>query len=69
MELNETELNELKDVLAQITTRIPEDKAGYVWNTYNQITGGREPQPCMCQSSAGHWVRAINTLRNYITNK
>lgn len=69
MELNETELTELKDVLAQITTRIPESKASYVWNTFNQIRGLHEPQPCMCQSSAGNWVRAIDTLRNYVNNK
>jgi len=69
MELNEQELTELKSVLAQISTRIPENKASYVWNTFNQIRGEREVQPCMCQSSAKHWVRAIETLRNYISNK
>lgn len=69
MELNEVELTELKSVLSTITTRIPENKAGYIWNTFNQITGARENQPCMCQSSAGHWVRAIDTLRNYVNNK
>jgi hypothetical protein len=69
MELNEQELTELKEVLTQITTRIPENKAGYVWNTFNQIRGESEKQPCMCQSSAGHWIRAIDTLRNYVNNK
>jgi hypothetical protein len=69
MELNEQELTELKSVLAQISTRIPENKAGYVWNTFNQIRGEREPQPCMCASSAKHWVRAVEALRNYVSNK
>lgn len=69
MELNETELAELKEVLSTITTRIPEDKAGYVWSTFNKIRGEREPQPCMCASSAKHWVRAIESLRNYIIDK
>lgn len=69
MELNETELTELKSVLSEISTRIPENKAGYVWNTFNHIRGEKEVQPCMCQSAAGHWVRAIDALRNYISNK
>lgn len=69
MELNEAELTELKSVLSTITTRIPENKAGYVWNTFNHIRGERETQPCMCASSAKHWVRAIDFLRNYVNNK
>jgi hypothetical protein len=69
MELNENELAELKSVLSGITTRIPENQAGYIWNTFNHIRGERESQPCMCQSSAGHWIRAIDTLRNYVNNK
>lgn len=69
MELNEVELTELKSVLSTITTRIPENKAGYIWNTFNHIRGLHESQPCMCQSSAGHWVRAVEALRNYVNNK
>jgi hypothetical protein len=69
MELNETELTELKSVLSEISTRIPENRAGYVWNTFNKIRGLHEAQPCMCQSSAGHWLRAVNALRDYINNK
>lgn len=69
MALNETELKELKEILSQITTVIPENRAGYIWNTFNKIRGLHEAQPCMCQSSAGHWVRAIEGLRNYISDK
>lgn len=69
MELNEIELTELKRELSQITNRIPENKASYIWNTFNHIRGEREPKPCMCQSAAGHWVRAIEFLRNYVSNK
>lgn len=69
MELNEVELTELKSILSEITTRIPENRAGYIWNTFNKIRGLHEPTPCMCQSSAGHWVRAIDSLRDYIKDK
>jgi len=69
MELNENELAELKSVLSSITTRISEHQAGYIWNTFNHIRKEHEPQPCMCASSAGHWVRAIDFLRNYVNNK
>lgn len=69
MELNEQEIKELKEVLSTITTRIPFDKAGYIWSTFNHLRKESEPQPCMCKSSAGHWVRAIDFLRNYVNDK
>lgn len=69
MELNEQELTELKSVLGTIRNRLPENQASYIWNTFNKIRGEHEVQPCMCQSSAGHWVRAMDTLRNYVSNK
>jgi hypothetical protein len=68
-ELNEKELEDLKSILKQITTRLPEDKAHYVWNTFNHIRGEREPQPCMCGSSGAHWKRAVDFLHDYAKNK
>jgi hypothetical protein len=69
MELTEVQLEELKGTLKQITTRLPEDKAHYVWNTYNHIRGEREPMPCLCGSSGGHWRRAVEFLNDYIKNR
>ena len=68
-ELNEKELDDLKSILKQITTRLPEDKAQYIWNTFNHIRGEKEPQPCMCGSSGAHWKRAVDFLHDYIKNK
>ena len=69
MELTEIQLEELKGILKQITTRLPEDKAHYVWNTFNHIRGEKEPQPCMCGSSGALWKRAVDILNDYIKNK
>ena len=33
MELTEVQLEELKSELSQISTRLPENKAHYIWNT------------------------------------
>jgi hypothetical protein len=68
-DLNEKELEDLKSILKQITTRLPEDKAYYVWNTFNHIRGEHEPQPCMCGSSGAHWKRAVDFLHDYVKNK
>jgi hypothetical protein len=68
-ELNEKEFEDLKSILSQITTRLPEDKAHYVWNTFNHIRGEHEPQPCMCGSSGAHWKRAVDFLHDYVKNK
>ena len=69
MELNELELKELKEVLNGISTHLPHDKTGYIWGTYNKVRDSREPQPCQCKSSGGLWLRAIEHLREYISNK
>lgn len=69
MELTDIQLEELKSELKQITTRLPENKAHYIWNTFNHIRGEREPIPCMCASSAGHWKRAVDFLHDYVKNK
>lgn len=69
MELTEVQLEELKGTLKQITTRLPEDKAHYIWNTFNHIRNESEPMPCMCGSSGAHWKRAVDFLNDYIKNK
>lgn len=69
MELTPEQLEELKGTLKQITTRLPEDKAHYIWNTFNHIRGQNEPRPCLCGSSGAHWKRAVDFLNDYIKNK
>ena len=63
----EEEYRELKATTDAITTHIPNDKMGWVWNNYKKITKSNEPQPCSCGSAAGHWRRAVDEIRNFIT--
>lgn len=61
------ELKELKEVMDGITTHIPENRMGYVWNNYNRVTGGTAgPQPCSCASAAKYWRAAVDELRAYV---
>jgi hypothetical protein len=68
-ELNPEELQILKDTLKDIGAYLPENKAPYIWNTFNHIREEQEPQPCTCSSSAGHWKRAVDYLHDYAKNR
>jgi len=63
----EAEFIELKTTMENIITHIPTDKMGWVWSNYNKITNGNETQPCACGSASAHWIRATNTIRDFIT--
>lgn len=65
----EAEYNELKTIVNNITTHIPNDKMVYIWNNYKKLTGSTEATPCSCGSAAGHWKRAVETIRNFISQK
>lgn len=69
MELTEEQLLELKNELSQIGAYLPENKAPYIWNTFNHIRDIQEPRPCMCASAGGHWKRAIDFLNDYVKDK
>ena len=62
----EQEYMELKNIMNSITTHIPNDKMDWVWNNHNNILSTNEPRPCSCGSAAGLWVRATETIRNFI---
>jgi hypothetical protein len=64
----ETEYKELKEIMDNITTHIPNDRMGWVWGNHNRILRTNEGQPCSCGSAAAHWVRAANTIRDFIIN-
>lgn len=64
--LTEWEFAELKRVLSEITTNLPNHLTDYVWNTHVRIMGRPEPKPCMCKSSGGLWAGAVETLRKYV---
>jgi len=66
MVYTDSELEELKKVVDDITTHIPKDKASYIWNNYNKIQGSNETQPCMCPSSAKYWGNALRVVKAYV---
>ena len=68
-ELNSEALLQLKNELSQIGSYLPENKAPYIWSTFNYINEANEPQPCTCASAGGHWKRAIDFLHDYAKNR
>ncbi len=68
-ELSPEQLLQLKNELSQIGAYLPENKAPYIWDTFNHIRDVQEPRPCMCASAGGHWKRAIDFLHDYAKNR
>lgn len=67
--LSESAFIELRDFIKSVGAYLPENKAGYVWSTFNAVRGEHEPQPCTCQSSGAHWKRAIDHLWNWVKER
>jgi hypothetical protein len=63
----EDEYNELKLIMQDISTHIPNDRMGWLWGNHNKILNTNEPQPCSCGSAAANWKRAAETVRNFIS--
>ena len=66
---SEAEFEGLKTTVSSITNHIPKDKMGFIWESYKRISGSKEPQPCSCPSSAGHWRKAFNVVSEYVKGK
>lgn len=67
--LTQDQFIELKGFIQSLGAYLPEDKAGYVWNTYNHIRAVNEPQPCTCSSSGALWKGAVDFLANWIKER
>jgi hypothetical protein len=63
------EFIEMRDIMKDIVTHIPNDRMGWVWGNHNKILKTNEPQPCSCGSAAANWKRAAETIRNFISQK
>lgn len=63
------ELAELKEFITNLGMNLPEDKLTYVWSNYKRIAEVEEPQPCSCQSSSGLWIKAVDTIRNFVKDQ
>ena len=63
----EAEYIELVEVIQSIHTHIPNDRMGWVWSNHNKILNTTEGQPCACGSAANHWIRAVNTIKDFVS--
>ncbi len=57
---------EREDKINSITNMIPSSMATWIWNTYKDISGSREPQPCTCGSAAKLWRKATDEIRTFV---
>lgn len=60
------QFKEIKEKINSITNMIPSGMASWIWNTYKDITGSREAQPCSCGSAARLWRKATDEIRTYV---
>jgi hypothetical protein len=63
----ESEYKEVKEVIDSISTHIPHDRMGWIWSNHNKILNTNEGQPCSCGSAANHWIRAVNTIKDFVS--
>ena len=57
----------LKDNIKEVKDYLPENLLPYIWDNYRIISGNiEEPRPCSCGSAAGLWIKAVDTIKNYI---
>lgn len=61
-----SEVLDLEKEMRVIDTFIPDSKMGYVWNAYQRILNTTEPQPCGCRSAAGLWIKAVDTIKQFL---
>lgn len=61
------EYQKLKETAEGINDYLPENLLPYIWDNYRIISGNiEEPRPCSCGSAAKHWMKAVDTIKNYI---
>jgi uncharacterized protein YchJ len=56
----------VNQIVSEVSTNIPPNYINAVWHYHNAILGTNERKPCTCSSAAKHWIRAMETLRNYV---
>lgn len=65
----EAEFNLMREELSTIKMHLPEHLMTKMWSRCTQIRGNRENQPCACKSSSGLWVRCIDELRKFVSDR
>lgn len=67
--LTEQEYNEMAEFILNLGAYLPDNKASWVWATFNKLRGENENQPCTCASSARHWKRAVDYIFNWVKER
>jgi hypothetical protein len=67
--LTEQEWNDSLMILEETKTgKLNPNLANTTWALHVKIRGVKERQPCNCASSGRHWLRAVNTIREFVDN-
>ena len=67
--LTEQEFNEMSEFILNLGAYLPDNKASWVWSTFNKLRDENETQPCTCASSAGHWRRAVDFIHTWVKER
>ena len=67
--LTEQEFNEMSEFILNLGAYLPDNKASWVWATFNKLRDTNETQPCTCSSSAGHWKRAVDHIHRWVKER
>ena len=67
--LTEEEFKEMSEFILNIGGYLPDNKATWVWSTFNKLRDENETQPCTCGSSGGHWKRAVDHIYKWVKER
>jgi hypothetical protein len=65
-EFSKEEIIDLKKLINDVGNHLTPAVADIVWAKYTRIIDKAERKPCMCGKSAGHWRRAVETIREFV---
>jgi len=67
--LSQSEYLDLRNTMSEIGAYLPDNKAPYIWATFNRLRNANESQPCTCGSSGKHWKRAVDFINEWLKEK
>ena len=69
VEHTKEEIQEMKLVMEEVRSRIPNNRIDFIWNKSQDILGTKVAKPCSCGSAAKYWRDAVNTINEYLKDK
>lgn len=63
----EEEFKLIKQNIQSISDYIPENLLTFVWDNYKKLSNSTEGRPCTCGSAAKHWAKAVNVIRDFVS--